>query len=121
MGPRWLRKSAKSVIECNFHGSISAETIRSVGLVPSAKSIFALAFNGSQLYAGASAGFYVFGASSDITQCSGNANNCGTPKLLMGGTSVNGVVSDGLGHVYLVAGNPGICTAIISRLGPSLG
>jgi hypothetical protein len=25
----------------------------------------------------------------------------------MGGTSVNGVVSDGPGHVYLVAGNPG--------------
>jgi hypothetical protein len=83
------------------------QNVISVGVVPSARSIFALAFNGSQLYAGASTGFYVFGANSDITQCSGNANNCGTPKLLMGGTSVNGVVADGLGHVYLVAGNPG--------------
>jgi ligand-binding sensor domain-containing protein len=58
--------------------------------------------NGSQLYAGADNGFYVFGASSDITQCSGNANNCGTPKQLLSGTSVNGVAVDGLGHVYLV-------------------
>jgi streptogramin lyase len=83
------------------------QNVITVGGVPTAKSIFALAFNGSQLYAGASDGFYVFGASSDITQCSGNANNCGTPKLLMGGTSVNGVAADGLGHVYFVAGNPG--------------
>jgi len=83
------------------------QNVISVGGIPSAKSIFALAFNGSQLYAGASTGFYVFGANSNLTQCSGNANNCGTPKLLMGGTSVNGVAADGLGHVYLVAGNPG--------------
>ena len=83
------------------------QNVISVGVVPSARSIFALAFNGGQLYAGASTGFYVFGANSDITQCSGNANNCGTPTLLMGGTSVNGVAADGLGHIYLVAGNPG--------------
>ena len=51
-------------------------------IIPSAKSIFAFAFNGSQLYAGGST-FYEFGASSDITQCSGNANNGGAPKLLM--------------------------------------
>ena len=69
-----------------------------------AKSIFALAFNGSQLYAGAGDGFYAFGANSDITQYSGNANNCGTPKLLMGGMSVNGVAADGIGHVYFVGG-----------------
>jgi hypothetical protein len=36
---------------------------------------------------------------------SGNANNCGTPKRLMGGTSVNGVAADGLGHVYFLAAN----------------
>lgn len=80
------------------------QNVISVGGVPSAKSIFALAFNGGLLYAGASTGFYVFGATSDITKCSGNANNCGTPKLLMGGGSVNGVASDGLGHVYFVTG-----------------
>ena len=78
------------------------QNVVSVGGVSSAKSIFALVFNGSQLYVGASTGFYVFGSTSDITQCSGNANNCGTPVLLMGGTSVNGVAADGLGHVYLV-------------------
>ena len=83
------------------------QNVITVGVVSTAKSIFALAFNGSKLYAGASDGFYVFGASSDITQCSGNANNCGTPKRLMGGTSVNGVAADGLGHVYFVAGNAG--------------
>ena len=83
------------------------QNVITVGVVSTARSIFALAFNGSQLYAGASNGFYVFGASSDITQCSGNANNCGTPKQLMGGTSVNGVAADGLGHVYFVAGNGG--------------
>jgi hypothetical protein len=83
------------------------QNVITVGVIPSAKSIFALAFSGGQLFAGASTGFYVFGASSDITQCSGNANNCGTPKLLMGGTSVNGVAADALGHVYFVAGNPG--------------
>jgi hypothetical protein len=81
------------------------QNLISVGVVPPAKSIFALAFNGGQLYAGASTGFYVFGASSDITKCSGNANNCGTPELLMGGTAVNGVGSDGLGHVYFVTGS----------------
>jgi len=80
------------------------QNVISVGVVPPAKSIFALAFNGRQLYAGASTGLYVFGANSDITKCSGNANNCGTPKLLMGSTSVNGVASDGLGHVYFVTG-----------------
>jgi hypothetical protein len=53
-------------------------------------------------------GFYVFGANSDITKCSGNANKCGTPKLLMGGTSVNGVAADRLGHVYFIAGNGGL-------------
>ena len=79
-----------------------------VGVIPTSKSIFALVFNGGQLYAGASDGFYVFGSISDITQCSGNANNCGTPKLLMGGTSVKGVATDGLGHVYFVAGNGGV-------------
>jgi hypothetical protein len=84
------------------------QNVTSVGVIPSSKSIFALAFNGGQLYAGASDGFYVFGANSDITQCSGNANNCGTPKLLLGGTSVNGVAADGLGHVYFVAGNAGV-------------
>ncbi len=78
------------------------QNVISVGVISTAKSIFALAFNGAQLYAGASDGFYVFGATSNITQCSGNANNCGTPRLLMGGTSVNGVAADGLGHVYLV-------------------
>ena len=83
------------------------QNVISVGVVSSSKSIFALAFNGRQLYAGASNGFYVFGANSDITQCSGNANNCGTPKLLMGGTSVNGVAADGLGHVYFV-GSSGV-------------
>jgi len=36
---------------------------------------------------------------------SGNANNYGTPKRLMGGTSVNGVAADGLGHVYFLAAN----------------
>jgi hypothetical protein len=84
------------------------QNVVSVGVIATSKSIFALAFNGGRLYAGASDGFYVFGTSSDITQCSGNANNCGTPKLLMGGTSVNGVASDGLGHVYLVAGTAGV-------------
>ena len=49
------------------------QNVITVGVISTAKSIFALAFNGSQLYAGASDGFYVFGASSDITQCSGNA------------------------------------------------
>ncbi|HKD83678.1 MAG TPA: hypothetical protein VKB58_02935 [Terriglobales bacterium] len=78
------------------------QNVISVGGVSSARSIFALAFNGGQLYAGASTGFYVFGANSDITQCAGNQNNCGTPQLLMGGTSVNGVAADGLGHVYFV-------------------
>ena len=80
------------------------QNVISVGVVPPARSIFALAFNGGKLYAGASTGFYVFGASSDITKCSGNANNCGTPTLLMGNTSVNGVVSDSQGHVYFVTG-----------------
>jgi len=84
------------------------QNVISVGGVSTSKSIFALAFNGGQLYAGASDGFYVFGSASDITQCSGNANNCGTPKLLMGGTSVNGVAADGLGRVYFVAGNGGV-------------
>lgn len=83
------------------------QNVITVGGVSAAKSIFALAFSGGQLYAGVSNGFYVFGDSSDITKCSGNANNCGTPKLLMGGTSVNGVAADKLGHVYFVAGNPG--------------
>ena len=84
------------------------QNVITVGVVSTARSILALAFNGSRLYAGASDGFYVFGASSDITQCSGNANNCGTPTRLMGGTSVNGVAADGLGHVYFVAGNAGV-------------
>lgn len=79
------------------------QNVISVGVIPSGKPIYALAFNGRDLYAGVGDGFYVFGANSDITQCSGNANNCGTPKLLMGGTSVNGVAADGLGHVYFVA------------------
>jgi hypothetical protein len=79
------------------------QNVISVGSVQSGKPIYALAFNGDKLYAGVGDGFYVFGANSDITQCSGNANNCGTPKLLMGGTSVNGVAADGLGHVYFVA------------------
>src|SRR5215472_12152950 len=81
------------------------QNVISVGVIQSGKPIYALAFNGSQLYAGAGDGFYVFGGNSDITQCSGNANNCGTPKLLMGGTSVNGVAADGLGHVYFAAAN----------------
>ena len=84
------------------------QNVISVGGIQSGKPIYALTFNGSQLYAGVGDGFYVFGANSDITQCSGNQNNCGIPKLLMGGTSVNGVAADGLGHVYLVAGNSGI-------------
>jgi hypothetical protein len=84
------------------------QNVISVGVIQSGKPIYAPAFNGSQLYAGVGDGFYVFGANSDITHCSGNANNCGTPKLLMGGTSVNGVAADGLGHLYLVAGNPGV-------------
>jgi hypothetical protein len=67
-----------------------------VGGVQSGKPIYALVFNGSQLYAGVGDGFYVLGANSDITQCSGNPNNCGTPKLLMGGASVNGVAVDGV-------------------------
>lgn len=83
------------------------QNVISVGVVQSGKPIYALAFNGSQLYAGVGDGFYVFGATSDITQCSGNANNCGIPKLLMGGTSVNGVAADGLGHVYFIAVNGG--------------
>jgi hypothetical protein len=74
----------------------------SVGGIPTGRPIYALAFNGSQLYAGAGDGFYVFGANSDITRCSNNTNNCGVPTLLMGGTSVNGVAADSLGHVYLV-------------------
>jgi hypothetical protein len=81
------------------------QNVISVGSVQSGRAIYALAFNGSKLYAGVGDGFYVFGANSDITQCSGNANNCGTPKLLMGGTSVNGVAADGLGHAYFVAGS----------------
>jgi len=81
------------------------QNVISVGGIRSGKPIYALVFNGGQLYAGVGDGFYVFGANSDITQCSGNANNCGTPNLLMGGTSVNGVTADGLGHVYLVASN----------------
>jgi hypothetical protein len=84
------------------------QNVISVGGIPSGKPIYALAFNGSQLFAGAGDGFYVFGSTSDITQCSGNANNCGTPKLLMDGTSVNGVAADGLGRVYFVAGKAGI-------------
>jgi len=84
------------------------QNVISVGVISTARAIYSLTFNGSQLYAGASDGFYVFGTSSDITQCSGNANNCGTPKLLMGGTSVNGVMADGFGHVYLVAGTAGV-------------
>ena len=84
------------------------QNVISVGVVQSGKPIYALAFNGNQLYAGVGDGFYVFGANSDITKCSGNANNCGIPKLLMGGTSVNGVAADGIGHVYFVAGNSGI-------------
>jgi hypothetical protein len=83
------------------------QNVISVGGVSSARSIFALAFNGGKLYAGASTGFYVFGANSDITLCFGNANNCGAPVQLMGGTSVNGVAADGLGHVYLL-GSSGI-------------
>jgi hypothetical protein len=83
------------------------QNVISVGVISTARAIYALAFNGSQLYAGAGDGFYVFGANSDITQCSGNANNCGVPKLLMGGTSVNGVATDALGHVYFVAVNGG--------------
>ena len=83
------------------------QNVISVGVIQSGKPIYALAFNGSQLYAGVGDGFYVFGANSDITLCSGNANNCGIPKLLMGGTSVNGVAADGLGHVYIVAANGG--------------
>lgn len=83
------------------------QNVVSVGVIPSGKPIYALAFNGGQLYAGVGDGFYVFGAASDITKCSGNANNCGTPKLLMGGTPVNGVAADGLGHVYFVAANGG--------------
>jgi ligand-binding sensor domain-containing protein len=83
------------------------QNVISVGVIPSGKPIYALVFNGSQLYAGVGDGFYVFGANSDITQCSGNANNCGTSKLLMGRTSVNGVAADGLGHVYFVAANGG--------------
>lgn len=78
------------------------QNVISVGVVPSARSIFALAFSGTELFAAASNGFYVFGAASDITKCSGNANNCGNPKLLLGGTSVNGLASDRLGHVYFV-------------------
>src|SRR5215831_3295360 len=81
------------------------QNVITVGVISTARAIYALTFNGSQLYAGASDGFYVFGANSDITQCSGNANNCGTPKLIKGGTSVNGVATDGLGHVYIVAGS----------------
>ncbi len=80
------------------------QNVISVGVIQSGKPIYALTFNGSQLYAGVGDGFYVFGANSDITQCSGNANNCGIPKLLLGGTSVNGVAADGLGHVYFVTG-----------------
>jgi hypothetical protein len=53
------------------------QNVISVGVALSAKSIFALAFNGSQLYAGASTGFYVFGANSGITQCSSNATIAG--------------------------------------------
>jgi hypothetical protein len=83
------------------------QNVITVGNIGTARSIYALAFNGSQLYAGADNGFWVFGATSDITQCSGNANNCGTPKQLMSGTSVNGVASDGLGHVYFVTVNGG--------------
>ena len=78
------------------------QNVITVGGIGTARSIYALAFNGNQLFAGADNGFYVFGASSDITKCSGNSNNCGTPKLLMGGTSVNGVANDGLGHVYFL-------------------
>ena len=92
------------------------QNVISVGGVPSGKPIYALAFNGSQLYAGVGDGFYVFGATSDITQCSGNANNCGTPKLLMGGPSVNGVAADGLGHVYFVT-----ATGILDRYNVSAG
>jgi hypothetical protein len=83
------------------------QNVISVGGIPSGKPIYALKFNGGLLYAGAGDGFYVFGSNSDITQCSGNAHNCGTPKLLTGGTSVNGVAADGLGHVYFVAANSG--------------
>jgi outer membrane protein assembly factor BamB len=79
------------------------QNVISVGGIPSGKPIYALAFNGSQLHAGAGDGFYVFGPNSNITQCSGNANNCGRPKLLMGGTSVNGMAADGLGRVYFVS------------------
>jgi hypothetical protein len=83
------------------------QNVITVGGVSSARSIYALAFNGGELFAGASTGFYVFGANSDITKCSGNQNNCGTPQLLMSGTSVNGVAADGLSHVYFV-GSSGI-------------
>jgi hypothetical protein len=92
------------------------QNVISVGGIPSSKSIYALAFNGRQLYAGASDGFYVFGTNSDITQCSGNANNCGAPRLLMGGTSVNGVAADSLGHVYFVT-----ATGFLDRYNVSAG
>lgn len=75
-----------------------------VGGIPGARSIYALAFAGGKLYAASDIGLYVFGATSDITKCTGNAADCGTPQSVQASGAINCVVSDGNSLYYVTGG-----------------
>lgn len=72
-----------------------------VGGIPGARSIYGLKFAGGRLYAASDIGLYVFGATSDITKCTGNAANCGTPQVVHAVGAVNCVEADGNSLYYV--------------------